>query len=317
MNTRRSKLWEKMTSEKRLLLLCFILGFLSWQGISKKIGLEIPVSKVSVDINVPDSWAIWEKSVRQVDILFKGSRENLGYLNNEQLRVVIPITEPVAGEQLQIKLSEKHLKIPPGTTVVRFSPPEIFVTLDQKSEALLPVKAAIAGSLPEGIEIDRIVCTPASVRVSGAQQVLTAMKNIQTDPVDLKDRQNSFKISVPIALPQAGRMQVDPEWVSVDFILVQRRNTEEFVDVPVRILCTTGGAARAMKTTPSSITITVKGQQQRIEQFRTANIFAYVDCSGLDENTGYDLPVNVDLPEGLQLIKTDPAVIHVEVTNPN
>lgn len=317
MNARLSKLWKNLKNEKWLLLLCFILGFLSWQAISIKIGLEIPVSKVSVDIDVPDSWAVWEKSVHQVDILFKGSQEDLGYLNNEQLRVVIPITEPTAGEQLQIKLSEKHLKIPPGTTVVRFSPPDIFVTLDQKSEALLPVKATITGSLPEGIEIDRIVCTPASVRVSGAQQVLALMKNIQTEPVDLKDRQNSFKISVPIALPQAGRMQVDPEWVSVDFILAQRSNTEEFADIPVRILCATGGTPRTMKITPPTIKITVKGQQQRIEQFRTANIFAYIDCSGLHESTGYDLSVNVDLPEGLQLIKTDPAVIHVDVTNPN
>ncbi|MCK4563075.1 MAG: hypothetical protein KAU94_00215 [Verrucomicrobia bacterium] len=316
MKYRLSRLWKTLKTEKWLLLLCFILGFLSWQGISQKIGLEIPVSKVSVDIDVPESWAVGEKSVQHVNILFKGSQEDLGYLNNEQLRVVIPITEPTAGEQLQIKLLEKYLKIPPGTTVVEFNPPEIFVTLDQKAEALLPVKAAIVGSLPEGLEVDQIVCTPASVRVSGAQQVLAKMKNIQTEPVDLKDRQNSFKISVPIALPQAGRMRAEPEWVSVDFVLVQRNSTEKFENIPVRILCA-AGAPRTMELQPKTISITVKGQQQRIEQFRTADLFAYVDCTGLNESTEYDLPVSVDLPDGLQLVRTDPAVVHVDVAKPN
>lgn len=317
MNARLSKLWKNLNNEKWLLLLCFILGFLSWQGIRRNIGFEVPVSNISVDVDVPENWAVWEKSAQRVNILFRGSREDIRDLNSEQLRVVIPITEPTAGNQMHIKLSEKYLKNPTGAKVVRFSPPEIFVKLDQKSETSLPVKAAITGSLPEGLEVDRIVCTPASVRISGAQQVLAEMKNIQTEPVDLKDRQNSFKISVPIALPQAGRLQVDPEWVSVDFILAQRSNTEEFADIPVRVLCAAGGMPRNLVITPPTIKITIKGQQQRIEQFRTANIFAYVDCSGLTESTGYDLPVSVDLPEGLQLIKTDPAVIHVDVAKPN
>jgi YbbR domain-containing protein len=316
MKDRLQKLWTTLKAEKWLWLLCFVLGFLSWQGISQKIGLEIPVSKISVDVDVPESWAVWEKSVQHVNILFKGSREDIRYLNNEQLRVVIPITEPTAGNQLHIKLSEKHLKNPTGAKVVRFSPPDIFIKLDQENEQLLPVKAAINGSLPEGFEIDKIVCTPASVSVSGAQQVLAKMKNIHTKPIDLKDHQSSFKVTRAIALPQTGRMRVDPEYVSVDFILVQRNSTEEFENIPVRILCA-AGMSRNMAITPQTVRITVKGQQQRIEQFRTADLFAYVDCTGLDENTGYDLPVSVDLPEGLQLIKTDPAVIHIDIAKPN
>lgn len=316
MKSRLSKLWKNLKSEKWLLLLCFVLGILSWQGIRRNISFEVPVSNISVDVDVPENWAVWEKSINHINILFAGSKEDVRYLNNEQLRVVIPVAEPTAGEQLRFEFKEKYLSNPTGAKVVRFSPPEIFVKLDQKSEQMLPVKAAITGSLPEGFEVDKIVCTPASVSVSGAKQVLAEMKNIQTEPIDLKDRQNSFKISVPIALPQAGRMRVKPEWVSVDFILAQRNSTAELEDIPVRIL-STAGAPRNMEITPKTINITVKGQEQRIEQFRTADVFAYIDCTGLNENTGYDLPVNVDLPEGLHLIKTDPAVIHVDIAKPN
>jgi YbbR domain-containing protein len=312
MKNRLIRIWINFRKEKWLVVICLILAFLSWQGIRKNIGFEVLVSNISVDVDVPEEWAVWEKSVHRVNILFRGSREDIRYLNNEQLRVIVPITEPTSGEDIHVKLSSKYLKNPTGAKVVRFSPSDIFVKLDQESVRLLPVKAAISGSLPEGLEIDRIICTPASVRVSGARQVINEMQNIHTEPIELKERQASFKESIPIALPQSGRMRVDPDWVSVDFALVQRSSTEEFDNIPVRILCISD-ERRLVNINPKSIKITVKGQQQRVEQLRTADVFAYVSCTELQENTGYDLPLIVDLPEGLQLVKTEPAVIHVEI----
>jgi hypothetical protein len=312
MKDRNSNLWKSLLKEKWLLLLCFVIAFLAWQAIRKNIGFEVLVSDIAVDVSVPDGWAVWEKSVHRANILFRGSREDVRYLSNGQLRVVIPMTEPRQGEEIHIKLSDKYLKNPTGAKVVRFSPSEVVVRLDQESERMLPVKATLSGSLPEGLEVDRIVCSPASVRVSGARQVLDGMENIHTEPIELKDQQKSFKESIPIALPQASRMRVDPDWVSVDFSLVQRSSTQEFGNIPVRVLCASG-EGRRVALQPQTIKITVKGQQQRLEQMRTADVFAYVSCTELTENTGYDLPVIVDLPSGLQLVKTDPAVIHVDI----
>jgi YbbR domain-containing protein len=314
MENRLSKLAENVRREKWLLLLCFMLAFLAWQGIRKNIGFEVPVSNVSVDVDLPEGWAVWEKSIHHVNILFRGSREDIRNLHSGQLRVVVPLSDPTAGGEIHIRLLEKYLKNPTDAKVVRFSPSDIFIKLDKESERLLPVKAALEGSLPEGIEIDKIVCTPASVRVSGAEQILSEMQNIHTEPVNLSERQASFKENVPIALPQIGRVRVDPDWVSVDFTLEQHTSVQEFDDIPVRILCASG-ESRQMQLQPKTIKITVKGQQQRIEQMRTVDVFAYVNCADLTESTDYDLPVIIKLPSGLQLVKTDPATIQVRVEN--
>ena len=316
MKSRFSNYWKQAKKDKALLLLCFVLAFLAWQGIRKNIGFEVSVSNIAVDVNVPEGWAVWEKSMHQVNVMFRGSREAIRYLNNEQLRVIIPVSAPKQGKEIRIKLSSKYLQNPTGAKVVRFSPAEIVIKLDQESERLLPVKAALNGSLPEGLEIEQIVCTPASVRVSGARQVLDEMENIHTDSIELKNRSSSFKEGVSIALPQAGRMRVEPDWVSVEFVLEQRSGTQIFDQVPVRVLCAPG-ERRQVDIQPQFINITVRGQQQRLEQIRSADVFAYVACTELVESTGYDLPVVVDLPTGLQLIKTDPAVVHVDIGNSN
>jgi hypothetical protein len=303
-----------MRKEKWLLLLCLTLAFLAWQAMRRNVGFEVSVSNISVDVDLPEGWAVWEKSTYHVNILFRGSREDIRYLNSGQLRVVVPLSDPEAGGEIHIRFLEKYLKNPTDAKVVRFSPSDIYIKLDKESERLLPIKASTEGSLPEGIEIDKIVCTPASVRVSGAEQILSEMQNIHTEPIKLNDRQASFKESAPVALPPIGRIRVDPDWVSVDFTLEQHTSMQEFDDIPGRILCASG-EKRQMGLQPKTIKITVKGQQQRIEQMRTADVFAYVDCADLTENTGYDLPVNVKLPAGLQLVKTDPATIHIRVEN--
>ena len=307
-----SKMWRHLRKDKLLLLMCFLLAFFAWQGIRKNIGFEVSVSNILVDVAVPEGWAVWEKSVHRVNIVFRGSREDIRYLNNEQLRVVIPMPNPKHGEEKHVKLSEKFLRNPTGAKVVRFSPSDVVVKLDQETKRLLPVKATIKGSLPEGLEVERIVCTPASVRISGARQVLDEMENIHTEPIELKDRQTSFKESIPIALPQAGRMTVQPDWVSVEFFLEQRSSTQKFEGVDVRVMCS-AEEKRTFTIRPSKINVVVKGQQQRIEQMPPTDVFAYVSCADLVENTGYDLPVIVDLPTGVQLVKTEPAVVHVNI----
>ena len=310
-----SRFWKFLAGEKWLLLLCLVLGFLSWQGIRKNTGFEVSVPGVAVEVDVPEGWAVLEKSVNDVSILFRGAREDIRYLDNgRQLRVVVPVSDPVAGEELHFKLSEKFLQNPTATKAVRFSPPEIFVRLDREGERLLPVKAAISGTLPEGVEVDRIVCTPASVRVSGAEQVLDKMQNIRTEAVNLDDRQISFKESVQVALPQSGRIKVDPAWVTVDFFLVQHNGTQEFDNIPVRIL-SAPGETRIMTLSPQAVKIEVTGPKDRIEQMRTAEVFAYVNCADLQESTSYDLPVAIHLPSGLKLVKAVPAAIHVDIEN--
>ncbi len=316
MNNRLSNLWMALRKDKNLILLCIAMAFIAWQSIRKNIGFEVSVSNIVVDVDVPPGWAVWEKSVHRVNVLFRGSREDIRYLNNEQLRVRIPVPDPERGRELNIRLTEKMLRNPTTAKVVRFSPPEVVIKLDQESERLLPVKATLNGSLPAGLEIEKIACTPASVRITGAREVIDAMESIHTEPIDLRDRQASFKESVPVALLEAGRMRVDPEWVSVELTLEARSSTRIFEQVPIRVL-SASGEHRMIAVQPQSITLTVRGQQQRMEQLRSADIFAYVSCAELSESTGYDLPVVVDLPSGLQLVKTEPAVVHVDIGTMN
>lgn len=312
MKSSLSRLADRIQEEKWLLLVCLLLAFLAWQGIRKNTGFPADVSNVSVEVDLPPGWAVWEKSSQQVDILFRGSREDLRYLNSGQLRVVIPISSPTAGNEMHIRLEEKYLKNPTDAKVVRFSPADIFIKLDRESEVRLPVKAVTEGALPQGMEIVKVVCTPAVVRVSGAEQVLRELQNVHTRTIRLSDRQGSFKESVPIDVQRTDRIRVDPDWVSVDIQIEQHTGTRTFERIPVRVV-SASGENRRIELVPQFVNVTIRGQQQRIEQIREEDVFAYVSCTDLTETGGYDLPVTVRLPAGVQLSGAEPGTIHIKL----
>jgi len=309
-NKHLSKRWKKLSNQRWLFLLCFILGFLSWQAIRRNISHEMTISDIQIEINIPKNWAVWEKSIQTVNVEFRGSWEDLRYLNKEQLRMVIPVKELTANNQIKIKLSDAYLKNPTRAKAISFSPAEMIIKLDQKHERFLPVKVAVKGAPPSGIELDKIICSPATVKVIGARHILAGMENIYTEPIPLKGRQRSFKTSVPIALPEATRIAASPDWVSVDFFFVQRNATKQFKNIPVKILYSSA-PPKPFLIHPKTISVTLKGEQQRIEKILPENLFAYIDCSDLSENSEYDLSVNINLPPGVVLVKTTPNVIHV------
>lgn len=316
MKSRFSDLWKEIRDEKGLLTLCFLLAFFSWQGIRKSIGYEMSVSNVAVEVDVPEGWAVWEKSLHRVNILFRGSREDIRYLNNEQLRVVLPVPSPDSDEEMVLKLSEKFLRNPTAAKVVQFSPSEIAIKLDQEDSRLVPVKAAIEGALSDGLEVNRIICNPASVRITGARKVLDEMDNIHTEPINLTDRQVTFKETVPVALPHTGRIRVEPDWISVECLLVEHSSEKTFSGIPLNMLYTPG-EHRQIEVSPQTLNVVVKGQAKRIEEIKATDISAYIKCMDLIESTKYELPVVVDLPVGIKLIRAEPSVVNVRIINSN
>ncbi len=63
----------------------------------------------------------------------------------------------------------------------------------------------------------------------------------------------------------------------------------------------------------TEVTITVRGPRSEIMKYDSEDIFAYVDLSSVSQANRYSLEVNVDLPQNIQLVSSEPAKINVFV----
>jgi YbbR domain-containing protein len=203
------------------------------------------------------------------------------------------------------------VKAPSRAHAVQFYPPEVTVIIDREVEQDLPVKASVEGSLPEGIQLENVVCDPATVRIRGAERRLLDLEQVHTVPVSLDGRYNSFKTHVNIAA--AGQPWIaEPDRVSVEVFLVERLTTRRVAKSLVRPLLASDDS-RIVQIRPDQVDVVLKGSPLRIEQLNPQDVYTYVDCNDLTEPTSYEVPVRVDLPAGLQVEKIEPSVVQVTV----
>ena len=298
-----------------LLFFCFVLAVFSWHAIRKNLGLELSVSNIALEVEIPDGWVLQEQSADRINILFRGSREDIRYLNSSQLHMAVPISNPSDEGEIHIPLSELFLQNPTPARPIRFTPDEVVIKLDKLAERVLPIKASSTGNLPEGYELDKMVCTPATIRLSGPRRELEPLQTLYTESINISGRQSSFKENLRVILPQNAQIKADPAWVSTSFEISRHNVVRELGNIPVYIL-SKSGETRQITVHPKAIQVTLSGSKYRMDALQSDDLFVFVDCVELTESTSYQLSVSAQLPTGVRLVKTNPSVVQVEIKTP-
>ena len=303
-------LWGTVRRNWILKLLCLVLAFAVWQGVRESTSFEVVVADVPLIITAGDGHAVLEQSSDVVSIRFRGSREDISFISRDQVSVELDIAERADRLRQSIKLLPRHVKTPSRAHAVRLYPSEVTVTTDREVERLLPVKATFEGELPEGIQLEKSVCVPASVRIRGAEQRLRDLEQVRTVPIRLDGRYNSFKTYAVVANGQPWAAM--PERVLVELELVERVATRRIEKTQVRPRQVSDDT-RVVKIRPEKVDIVLRGSPQRIENLNTQDVYVYVDCAELTEPAEYEVPVRIDVPLGVLVEKIEPPIVQVVV----
>jgi YbbR domain-containing protein len=194
---------------------------------------------------------------------------------------------------------------------ISVDPLEISLELDRKISKYVPLTANIRGNLQSGYDLVSHTLTPTQVVVDGPMNLLGGISELYTDLIDLDGRNADFVVTVNILnrdplLTIRGNGQT--EFHGFVRKLVPVKNIEGLpitvVGLPEEFAARTDlklGSAR------------IEGTQADLDLFRPPALFLTVDCSGVTEEGTYTLPVQIQLPPELNLIKLDPQDITVTV----
>ena len=303
--------WRAITRNWTMKLFCLALAFAVWQAVRENTSFEVVVADVPVNVTAGDGRAVFDRSADTVNIRFRGSRDDIRFLSSDQVSVEIDISQHPDRLLQTIKFSPRYVKAPSRAHAVQFDPPEITVTMDREVERVLPVKALLEGDLPQSVQIEQAVCTPASVKVRGAERLLSELEQVRTVPISLDGRHNSFNTHVAIA--SSGQpWTISPERVTAEVSLVERVATRRIENSIVRPLLASDDR-RVVKIRPEKVTVTLRGSPQQIAELNEHDVYTYIDCTELTEPANYEVSVRADVPAGLQVEKIEPAAVQVTV----
>lgn len=310
-NFNLSPLWESVTRNWMVKLFCIVLAFAVWQGVRESTSFEVVVSDIPVTVIAGEGRAVLDQSSDVVSIKFRGSQEDVRFMNRERISVVLELPERSTRLRQTVKLSPRYVKAPSRAHAVQFDPAELTVTMDREVERVLPVRAVFDGRLPEGIQLEKAVCSPATVRVRGAEQLLMDMEQVRTVPVNLDGRYHSFNTYVAVA---AGGQpwNASPERVSVELSLVERVASRRIENSIVRPLLASDDT-RVVKIRPDLVHVTLRGSPARIAELNARDVYTYIDCTELTDPADYEVSVRADVPAGVQVEKIEPPAVKVTV----
>jgi YbbR domain-containing protein len=137
------------------------------------------------------------------DRLFLKLRGPTSRLQPEDLRSIALFLDlgnaHTAGDQT-ITITERELGLPPGVSLLRAVPSQVRVTLDRRSEKLVPVEVQYSGPPPAGYRIVSQRVFPERVRVTGPETSVARLESAMTDRIDLSSTVSSSEFRVPVSL---------------------------------------------------------------------------------------------------------------------
>lgn len=298
-----------------LKLLSLLLAVVVWYSIKENISFVSELSSVPLVIELPENWAVLEKSVDTVKVQFRGTREDIRDLSRDQVKVQYTFVGDLDKGEKIIELKPRNVVTTTGAEPVYIKPSQVTLRLDREGSRVLPVKADLQGRLPEGINVENVTVEPKQVEVFGPESRLDEIEFLRTEPVGLEGKAQSFLSRVSLVSPSRvwdARLEPDAVNVKVDISDAVAMIERKLENAKVRVLIGQG-RIRKLKVEPAGVSVVVSGTPEAIDKLDEDSVLVFVDCSDVERVTGYDLRVQVNLPEGLRVEKVEPESVKVSI----
>ena len=291
----------------KLLSLC--LAVAAWYAIRDATSFETVIKDIPINVRMDAGWAVLDASASDVDVMFRGSATDIRFLNRDQVSVDVDLRGKQVLGATTVSLVSRNVRSPGGARPFRVDPPQVTFSIDQEGDRSIPIKAEIVGELPDGVEVERIECSPATVTLHGPARRLQDVDLLLTEPIDLEGRIRSFALNKSVRLPtDTWTARVEPDRVEVRVTLAERSTRRTLEDVRVSALRGMRGGT-SIRVSPDRVKVVLEGRSDEVTSLDASTVLAFVDCTQLEPGQKMELPVRVQAPSAVRIVEVQPAMI--------
>jgi hypothetical protein len=190
-------------------------------------------------------------------------------------------------------------------------PLEVFIALDQRISKYVPLSPNFQGYLEPGYELVSYTLEPSQVVIDGPLGVVTGISELSTDFIELTGRNADFSATVRILnrdplLVIRGNGAAEFKGFVRELIIIRN-----FDKLPIMINGLDDRFIAAPEISQGSLRL--EGGQTELGNYTAADTVLSLDCSSIDEEGIYVLPISVLIPPMFTLIRTDPEQVMVQV----
>ncbi|MDD2217367.1 MAG: CdaR family protein [Eubacteriales bacterium] len=301
-----------LRSKKSMLIISITASIILWafvvvinNPIESTMVKNVPIKLLNVDSLTKKSLIMTNEDDFRIDVKIEGKKSEISRINKNDIIAEADLYGYGAGENT-VYVS---ITVPANIEYVGTASPKISVNIEELVSKYQEIEVEVLGQIPAGNEVGAIKVEPNEVTVRGAKSIVDKVERvlvqIPADEVTTNERTITLK---SLAVDKDGNT-IDNVKLSAKSIKVTARiySTKEVpLEVPV-----TGNVdssfALSKLTVPDKVVI--KGEKSKINGISSLKART-VDIGGISVMT--KIPVNIDLPEGVELAKASED-IHVLV----
>lgn len=284
---RRTKLKQLIVSDFwRKLLAVFLAALLYYYGTTKTRENHTPerISGVPVEIELPPDAVNTDRGVAPVTLQVTGSPDDIKNLTPSSFFGKIKVVSFVSRKPYRHKLSPSDFKGPAGVTIQSVEPRELVLNIENVITRRIPIEVKFDSidRLPRDYQVDRVVCSPDEVQITGPESLVNEMRMIATQPIPLdKSVTDGFDYNAPLRLPNG--VSVSPARVAVRIEVARKYATRTFKGLPIRELLTPEQRATmsAELLAVPHVEVDVSGPESQLVALESKNLRPYLDLSEL------------------------------------
>ena len=274
--------------------------------VTRVIPLKIQMANAQMTVS--------EISTKVVQVTLSAPRTLIVNLASQDIQAVHKIGPEIkTSGAYSFRLETSEIRVPNfQIRVIKIVPETVTVKLDELIVQKLEIQPDFIGEPAIGYKLltDELRMDPNAILTQGPKDVLAKMKSAKTEPVDLVGRIRSFHRTAEVKLPP-GVKAMSESLVDVYIPIREEFGEKEFKDVPVRIL-RAPAASGVVDLSPDKVSFALKGSKLYLEKLTPETLLVYVDLGSLKKGN-YELPLQVVLPENVNMKEKEPIKIKVAI----
>jgi YbbR domain-containing protein len=291
--------WFKLVAVVMALLLWFHVATDNTYEYSDKFPLEI--------VGIPEPLLLAEKLPDYVNVTIQGKgKDLLKLMVAEKDSLKIDTREFKRGETDYL-IEPENVPLPEGLELrvtVILPPKKLKIKLDYSMEKKLQVQLKVSVLPAEGfVQVGEVHFDPKEIEISGPRMWVRNLTDIYTQGQIVENAKEPVSEQIDLMLPEGYNLTLSQPKIrySVNIEKIEEKQLSKLPLSPVNV-------PRRTEVTlqPDSINLTVAGAQSLITRVSVDSIRATVDCSKISKGQNLTLPIWVDLPKGIRLIRVDP-----------
>jgi YbbR domain-containing protein len=290
-----------------------ILSLLLWMWIGAEERSEVIVTVPLEFRNLPRAYEITadEPLIREVNLWIKGSTALIRNLRPQEITAWLDLQDTNPGQRI-FELTPQSVRVPYGFTVLRISPSQVNLTIEETIRKKVQVMPKLLGDPPEGFAVKETIVSPPQVEVIGPRSQVNLVRHVTTDSIDVtsikQDRSERVNVGTANSQVRLGNIK------EVNVMLRVSEIEDLFTMRQIPIIHS--DTKRGVQFNPRTVRIEVQAPKRMMPDLLRTRATAILDLEGLTPGV-YELTPRIEFPndaQGRVSVKSiNPARIHVRI----